>query len=169
MGRKEKQWEVEDKNLRTMGTENSRQIQIRISGHHFLGVWWCPFTPAPICMRASWTEPECLYIQVLCLFCALWIWAGIFVIWICSIFVPSPISEVPEFEVTRVVVGGWGYRARFLSLCWKAPITAPISLSPIHFLLSRFVLTFFGHLDLSYICYIFTFWCNIILDYLKWC
>ena len=36
MVRKEKQWEVEDKNLRTMGTENSRQIQIRISGHHFL-------------------------------------------------------------------------------------------------------------------------------------
>ena len=37
MARKEKQWEVEDKNLRTMGTENSLQIQIRISGHHFLG------------------------------------------------------------------------------------------------------------------------------------
>ena len=37
MARKEKQWEVEDKNLRTMGTENSRQIQIQIyNSHHFL-------------------------------------------------------------------------------------------------------------------------------------
>ena len=53
MGGKEKQWEEEDKKIRTMGTENSRQIQIRISGHHFLGGWWGPFTPAPICMRAS--------------------------------------------------------------------------------------------------------------------
>ena len=55
MARKEKQWEVEDKNLRTMGTENSRQIQIRIYSHHFLRAW-CPFTPPSICMQAKHTN-----------------------------------------------------------------------------------------------------------------
>ena len=100
MVRKEKQWEVEDKNLRTMGTENSRQIQIRISGHHFLRGGWCPFTPASICMQnLSFFEFKCCGYFVLSEF-----GLEFFVIWICSIFVPSPISGLPEFEVTRLGV-----------------------------------------------------------------
>ena len=101
MARKEKQWEVEDKNLRTMGTENSRQIQIRIYGHHFLGGGrWCPFTPASICMQAEQNQSfKCCGYFVLSEF-----GVEFFVIWIRSIFVPSPISGLPEFEVTRVGV-----------------------------------------------------------------
>ena len=149
-----------DKNLRTMGTENSRQIQIRISGHHFLRGGGVLLHQLLFVCRTR-VSLNSSVVAILCFWNLGW---NFFVIWICSIFVPSPISGLPEFEVTRL--GVWGYSSRFLLLCWKAPIRGHISLSPIHFLLSDICADIFNCLDLFYICYIFTFW-GIIRDSLR--
>ena len=100
MVRKEKQWEVEDKNFKDNGNrEFSADSDSDLRSSLSQG-GWCPFTPASICMQnLSSFEFKCCGYFVLSEF-----GLEFFVIWICSIFVPSPISGLPEFEVTRLGV-----------------------------------------------------------------
>lgn len=98
----------QDRNLRTMEPENS---QIWIFSRHFLRSW-CPFYLCYVFKIHFGSDVYCTFWDRQNL--GLWDYRATFLlrsrafaIWMCPVLVPSPVSTMPEFEVTWV--GVWGY------------------------------------------------------------